>query len=215
MFAYDIYEPIDRKAEDTFPTIFALHDVGADELDLPGILESVMDRFVIVGIRGNVQQGPGYAYYKMVSEGEPSEKTITYAANSIHEFVEKIIGQYPSIDRKKMYLMGFGQGGIVSMTEFVRNGGMYHGGVFLSAKLPAFLEAGPKNLLLKKKPIFVGHGINDAVLPVVEGERIARYFKTMSDEVTLRTYYVSHNVNVAEEDEIIDWLTGIEEKVTD
>lgn len=28
MFAYDIYEPIGRKDEDTFPVIFALHGFG-------------------------------------------------------------------------------------------------------------------------------------------------------------------------------------------
>lgn len=212
MFAYDIYEPIDRKVEDTFPTIFTLHGAGADELDIPGILESVMDRFVVVGIRGNVQQGPGYSYYKMVPEGEPSEKAITYAANSIHEFIETIVKQYPSIDRKKMYLLGFDQGSIVAMTEFVQNGGMYHGGVFLSGRIPAFLEAAPKNLLLKSKRIFVGHGVNDAVFSVEEGENVARFFKEISDDVTLRTFYVRHNVNAAEEDEIIDWLTAEEEK---
>ncbi|MDT0112105.1 alpha/beta hydrolase [Listeria booriae] len=211
MFAYDIYEPINRKTNDVFPTVFALHGLGADELDLPGILESVMDRFVIVGIRGGLQKGPGYAFYKPVVDGEPSEESITYAANDIHNFIEKISRQYPTIDRKNMYLLGFEQGGIVAMTEFVRNGGMYHGGIFLSAKLPAFLEKSPKNLLLKNKRIFVGHGVDDAIVPVEEGERITRFFKTMSDNVTMRTYYVQHNVNAAEEDEIIDWLTETEQ----
>ncbi|EUJ32643.1 alpha/beta hydrolase [Listeria cornellensis] len=98
------------------------------------------------------------------------------------------------------------------MTEFVQNGGMYHGGVFLSGRIPAFLETAPKNLLLKPKRIFVGHGVNDAVFSVQEGEKIARYFKELSDDVTLRTFYVMHNVNAAEEDEIIDWLTAEEEK---
>ncbi|MBC1604340.1 alpha/beta hydrolase [Paenilisteria rocourtiae] len=206
MFAYDIYEPIDRKVEGKFPTIFTLHGIGADELDMPGTLEPVMDRFVIVSIRGSVQQGPGYSYYKPVLDGEPSEKTVSYAANNVHEFIEMILKQYSSIDRKKLYLFGFDQGGIVAMTEFVKNGGMYHGGVFLSVKLPTFLENGPKNLLLKSKRIFIGHGTKDPLIPVTEGERTAKYFESLSDDVTFQTFDVMHNVSEEESETILEWF---------
>lgn len=54
MFAYDIYEPIGRKDEDTFPVIFALHGFGGDELEMAGRLELLMDRFVVVSMRGDV-----------------------------------------------------------------------------------------------------------------------------------------------------------------
>lgn len=210
MFAYDIYEPINRKVEDTFPTIFTLHGIGADELDMPGTLESLMDRFVIVSIRGNVQQGPGYSYYKPVLDGEPSEKTVSYAASNVHDFIEMILKQYQSIDREKLYLFGFDQGGIVAMTEFLKNGGMYCGGVFLSAKLPTFLENGPKNLLLKSKRVFIGHGTKDPVFPITEGERAAKYFESLSNDVTFQTFDVVHNVSEEEAEAMLEWFTKVE-----
>ncbi|EUJ51029.1 alpha/beta hydrolase [Listeria rocourtiae] len=154
MFAYDIYEPIDRKVEGKFPTIFTLHGIGADELDMPGTLEPVMDRFVIVSIRGSVQQGPGYSYYKPVLDGEPSEKTVSYAANNVHEFIEMILKQYSSIDRKKLYLFGFDQGGIVAMTEFVKKWRNVSRRRFSKREVTHFFRKWTEKLIIKVQAYF-------------------------------------------------------------
>ncbi|WP_159101175.1 alpha/beta hydrolase [Listeria rocourtiae] len=73
-------------------------------------------------------------------------------------------------------------------------------------KLPTFLENGPKNLLLKSKRIFIGHGTKDPLIPVTEGERTAKYFESLSDDVTFQTFDVMHNVSEEESETILEWF---------
>lgn len=206
MFAYDIYEPIGRKDEDTFPVIFALHGFGGDELEMAGRLELLMDRFVVVSMRGDVEYGPAYGFYHMVTEGDPNPQEVDYISLRVAQFIDKICTDYISIDKEQVFLAGFDQGAVLTISIMQSYGGQYKAAALLSGRLPYYMEERPANLMLKDKRIFIGHGIEDAVIQISEADDIARLFEKMGYHVEKHRYFIGHNVNEAEEDDLYRWF---------
>lgn len=60
--------------------------------------------------------------------------------------------------------------------------------------------------MLKDKRIFIGHGIEDAVIQISEADDIARLFEKMGCHVEKHRYFIGHNVNEAEEDDLYRWF---------
>lgn len=206
MYAYDIYEPIGRKDGEIFPVIFALHGFGGDELDMAGRLDLLMDRFVVVSMRGDVEYGPTYGFYHMVTEGDPNAREVDYTSLRVAEFIDEVCNDYVSIDKNQIFLVGFDQGAVLTISIMQSYGGQYKAAALLSGRLPHYLEERPANLMLKDKRIFIGHGIEDAVIQIAEAEEIAQFFQKMGCNVEKHSYFVGHNVNEAEEDDLYSWF---------
>lgn len=206
MYAYDIYEPIGRKEGETFPVIFGIHGFGGDELDMAGRLELLMDRFVVVSLRGDVEYGPSFGFYHMVLEGDPNMHEIDFTSLRIAEFIDDICKNYHSIDKSQIFVAGFDQGAILTTAIMQSYGGQYKGAALLSGRVPTFLENRPANLMLKNKRIFIGHGLEDAVFHVKEADKIATFFEKMGCNVETHRYFIGHNINEAEQDDLNDWF---------
>lgn len=206
MFTYDIYEPIGRKEGETFPVIYALHGFGGDELDVPGILEIMMDRYVVVALRGKVEYGPSYGFYHMATEGEPDAKEIHEVSKQVLQFIADINKEYDTIQTTNTFLIGFDQGAIVTLDLMLRYGGEISGAALLSSRFLSYTEKLPKNLLLQNKPFFVGHGTEDMVVPIEEAERLTRFLRALSTNVEFHSFFTAHSLKEAEEDELEAWL---------
>ncbi|MBC1242638.1 alpha/beta hydrolase [Listeria welshimeri] len=206
MYAYDIYEPIGRKEGEIFPVIFALHGFGGDELDMAGRLELLMDRFVVVSMRGDVEYGPSFGFYHMVTEGDPNAHEVDYTSLRVAEFINNVCKKYDSIDAKQIFLAGFDQGAVLTTSIMHSYGGQYKAAAILSGRMPHYLSERPVNLMLKDKPIFIGHGLEDAVIQIAEADEIAKFFEKMSCKVEKHSYFIGHNINEAEEDDLYDWF---------
>ncbi|ARM72229.1 phospholipase/carboxylesterase family protein [Listeria monocytogenes] len=205
-YTYDIYEPIGRKETDKFPVIFALHGFGGDELDMAGHLEILMDRFVVVSMRGDVEYGPSFGFYHMVLEGDPNAHEIDYTSSRVVQFINNVCEEYHSIDKTNIFLAGFDQGAILATSLMANYGGQYKAAAILSGRLPSYIEEQPVNLLLKGKRIFIGHGIEDAVFQLAEAEKLVKFFKKINCNVEKHSYFIGHNVNEAEEDDLYRWF---------
>ncbi|CAM4187002.1 alpha/beta hydrolase [Listeria ivanovii subsp. ivanovii] len=206
MYAYDIYEPIGRKAGETFPVIFGIHGFGGDELDMAGRLELLMDRFVVVSLRGDIEYGPSFGFYHMVLEGDPSVHEIDFTSQRVAEFIDDVCKNYDSIDKNQIFLAGFDQGAILTTAIMQSYGGQYKAAAILSGRWVTFLEERPNNLMLKNKRIFIGHGLEDAVVRVEEADKIAAFFEKMGCNVEKHRYFIGHNINEAEEDDLNNWF---------
>ncbi|WP_088840893.1 alpha/beta hydrolase [Listeria sp. ILCC797] len=206
MFTYDICEPIGRKDGETFPVIFALHGFGGDELDVPGVLEIMMDRYVVVALRGKVEYGPSYGFYHMATEGEPSANEIHEVSKEVLQFMHDIITKYDTINEKDTFLVGFDQGAMVTLDLMLRYGGKISGAALLSSRFLAYTKDLPQNLLLKNTPFFVAHGTQDIAVPIEEAENLTRFLKTISNKVEFHSFFTGHHLKEAEEDELEIWL---------
>lgn len=142
----------------------------------------------------------------MVTEGDPNPREVDYISLRVAQFIDKICTDYISIDKEQVFLAGFDQGAVLAISIMQSYGGQYKAAALLSGRLPYYMEERPANLMLKDKRIFIGHGIEDAVIQISEADDIARLFEKMGCQVEKHRYFIGHNVNEAEEDDLYRWF---------
>lgn len=67
LYSYDIHLPSQLDPDRTYPTIFTLHGKGSNEQDMFGVVESLSEEFIIIGIRGDLPMSGGFQYYELKS----------------------------------------------------------------------------------------------------------------------------------------------------
>lgn len=80
-----------------------------------GLVAPLADKFIIIGIQGNLPLGSGYQYYSLKSLGNPIREMFDEALRNLEAFIQYATEKYP-IDASKRYLLGFSQGAILSMS---------------------------------------------------------------------------------------------------
>lgn len=114
-FVYKIYLPDSMKEGKKYPVIYAMHGMGSDEEDILGFVEDLKHDFILIGIRGSITQGRGFAYFSIKGYGNPDRESFDHSIESLKEFIDKAAETYP-IDVTRQYLIGFSQGAILSMS---------------------------------------------------------------------------------------------------
>lgn len=189
------------------PGLLLLHGRGADEADLMG-LESALDpRLTIVSPRAPFRLGPGYAWYDMFQVGSPDPETMAVSMGEIEEFIGGMLETY-NIDPKRLYLLGFSQGAILSAAialttpERVTAVVMHSGYVPLSAGLDLHPEA------IAGKPFFLAHGKYDDVIPVTYGRDADEYLTEAGARITYQEYPIGHSISEESLYDLSEWLTA-------
>src|SRR5258708_3105139 len=119
---HTVYEPA---GEGPHPTLIAMHGFGASALDLLGLAPYIADgRFMVICPQGpmEVPIGPtrGYAWFPIRMGASPDRDAIDDANKMLTEFLNEALKKYP-VDRKKLVVLGFSQGGMMAYRLAVRN----------------------------------------------------------------------------------------------
>ena len=200
-----------------------MHGLGADggdfvpvvnELDLDGtavrfVFPHAPMRAVTIN-NGHVMR----AWYD-VSFGDLEGKSRRPDAAGLHESQESItalIGRElgRGIAAGKIVLAGFSQGGAVALQTGLRHPDKLAGVMALSTYLPLAdslpLEAAPAN---KATPIFMAHGLFDAVVPLVMGAGSMTFLSGLGYAVEWHQYPMQHSVCAEEIRDIGAWLRRV------
>ncbi len=154
------------EADSVYPTILALHGRGSNEHDLISLASYLPQKFLWISPRGTFTLGPdSFEWFQITQIGKPDPIRLANALNTIDTFIDEIIENYP-VDKNKLYLLGFSQGSIVSMSYALTKPQHVAGVIAQSGYIPhesglQIDEAGIKN-----KPFILTHGIQDSLLPV-------------------------------------------------
>jgi len=166
---HTVYEPA---GDGPHPTLIAMHGFGASALDLLGLAPYIADgRFMVICPQGpmEVPIGPtrGYAWFPIRMGASPDRTAIDDANRMVTEFLNTALQKYP-VDRKKLVVLGFSQGGMMAMhvglrrprapAAIVSYSGMLIGGEHLA-------EAKARNARGEPPPILLVHGDQDAMIP--------------------------------------------------
>ena len=138
---HTLYEPA---GEGPHPTLIAMHGFGASALDLLGLAPYIADgRFMVICPQGpmEVPIGPtrGYAWFPIRMGASPDRGAIDDANKMVTEFLNEALKKYP-VDRKKLVVLGFSQGGMMAYRLAIRNPSKFAALVALSTYLSARLE---------------------------------------------------------------------------
>ncbi len=197
--------------------LLLLHGVGSNEQDLFQFAPQLDPRFHVLSLRGPFEVGPDqHAWYpvRFAARGYALDpKHAEQSRNKLIEFIDRAAEHYKA-DPSRLYLFGFSQGAIMSLALLLTRPQALAGVVAISGRtLPyLFREDNPLGghlapvQQLKDKPLFLGHGVNDNVIPVAEARQSESIFSRLPVAMTYREYEMPHGISPECFQEVGDWL---------
>ena len=208
---HTIYEPA---GEGPHPTILTLHGWGANAMDLLGLAPHLAGgRFLVICPQGPVQTpiGPGmvgYGWYPIVpGSGQPPDMDAMLAARQqLRDFLQAAEARYP-IDRNKLLVLGFSQGGVMAYTLGLSEPGRFAALIALSTWLPTeMLEHVDDPAALQQLPTLIQHGSRDELVEVDRARRSVEILRERRVPLTYREYEMGHEINSQSLTDLVHWL---------
>jgi phospholipase/carboxylesterase len=179
-----------------------LHGRGSHEGDLQALRPLLPGEWALLTPQaphaaGAWGYGPGWAWYRYVSEDHVEEEGLLASLESLDGFIEQlpeILGAEPN----RVLLGGFSQGGTASMVYALTRPGRINGvlnfsGFLANSELLPLQDAGPE-----AAPVFWGHGTQDPNIPHRLAVRGRRKLAAAGIRVTARDYSIGHWIEAEE-----------------
>jgi len=204
-----VYEPA---GEGPHPTLIAMHGYGANALDLLGLALYIADgRFMVICPQGpmEVPIGPtrGYAWFPIRMGSTPDREAIEDAGRAATEFLNTALQKYP-VDRKKLVVLGFSQGGMMAYRLAVRNPSKFAALVAISTVFPAELKAEAREPeSLERLPTLVQHGRADDMIEITRARASVEVLRSLKIPLTFREYDCGHEITAEALADLSDFLT--------
>jgi phospholipase/carboxylesterase len=210
---HTLYEP---SGAGPHPTILTLHGRGANAFDLLGLAPYICNgKFLMICPQGPLETpiGPGavgYAWYPMSMGGPPDVGAILSSRGKLQAFLDECLARYP-IDVKKLVLLGFSQGGVMSYSLALSNPERFAGLAVLSSWLPQELipELSIKEAA-QSLPTLVQHGSQDQLIELQRARDSVEQLRALRVPLTYREYDMGHEITPRGLTDLSAWL---EEKV--
>lgn len=198
------------------PALFLLHGVGSNEYDLFGLASLLPKEFMILSLRAPNKMAPNsHAWYpfEITSSGYKIEADVGIESRMmISEFIAEAVNFY-QIDPKKIYLMGFSQGAIMSYSLMMTQPDSLAGVVAMSGRLDDELFPDPVNPQeLAGFPLMVTHGLSDDVIPINFAQEAKAVLSNLPVDLTYKEYPMGHEISQASINDIVGWLKDQLEK---
>jgi phospholipase/carboxylesterase len=196
----------------TPPLLLLLHGVGSNEHDLFGLVPYLDKRFLIISARAPNTLGPGsYAWFEVdfTSQGMVINPAQAEASRqTLIAFLKEAVKAY-GVDPKRVYLMGFSQGAIMSASVALTRPELVAGVVLMSGRvLPEIQPLIASNEELTGLPFLVVHGTADMVLPISYGRASRQLLSSLPVKLTYHEYRMGHEVSQESLADVTAWLSA-------
>jgi phospholipase/carboxylesterase len=193
-------------ADSVYPTILALHGRGSNERDLIGLAPYLPQKFLWISPRGTFTLGPdSFEWFQITQIGKPDPTRLANALNTIDIFIDEAIANYP-VDRNKLYLLGFSQGSIMSMSYALTKPQRVAGVIAQSGYIPHESGLQIDEAGVKTKPFILTHGIQDPMLPVDWARRSRDTLQKLETNLEYHEFNMGHQVSEESLTVINSWL---------
>ena len=181
------------------PAVVLLHGRGSNEEDLLQLSREFPDYLHVVSLRAPDPLQGGYTWYELdlsaggLHESQPHTEQFERSRELVRTSIAAAIDEY-GLDAERIGLLGFSQGAITSLSLLLEDPDDYAWVVALHGYLAeehASLE--PEGIA--GKPVFVGGGSMDQIIPSFRVERAAERLEELGADVTAQTYEAPHGVS--------------------
>ncbi len=192
------------------PVLILLHGLGADENDLFGLSSFLDDRFFIASVRApfTLPYG-GFAWFELIIQPGEISANVEQFEQSRRMFldsVDELIAEH-DLDAEKVYLCGFSQGAMISLSAFLSAPEKFAGIAALSGRaMPEMLPANNNFEKLKNFPVLVQHGIYDPVLPIENGRATKEILSRLPVKLEYKEYPMAHEISPESLSNLANWL---------
>jgi phospholipase/carboxylesterase len=194
------------------PVIVALHGWGASAHDLLGLAPVLFDGKAIVlcpqgPVRMPVGGGmTGYGWFPLSPGTPPDPATFHASADRLRAFLDDVLPRY-AVDRKRVVLLGFSQGGVMAYDLALRDPERFAGLVALSTWLPEpLVESLAKLPGHEGFPVLVIHGTRDPTLPVERARESREALRNLGVAMTYREFDMGHEIRDDSMRVLLRWL---------
>ncbi|MGH9633052.1 MAG: alpha/beta hydrolase, partial [Bryobacteraceae bacterium] len=184
--------------------------VGSNEQDLMGLAPELDRRFFVVSVRAPITlQAGAYAWFhvQFTPNGfliEPSEAEESRQA--LLKFVDEAVEEY-GLDPNRVYLMGFSQGCIISLSAALTMPKKFAGVVAMSGRiLPDIVAKIAGRDETKGLPVLLLHGTEDTVIPISHGRNSREILEDKMVDLEYHEYRMGHYVSPESMFDIKEWL---------
>jgi phospholipase/carboxylesterase len=193
------------------PLIVLLHGRGSNEQDLFSLRDALPAQFAVVSVRAPLEMAVDhYQWFEGTTvhgklDGNVPEQHDSLA--HIKRLVDQLVQRY-GFDRRKVYLVGFSQGAIMSYEAGLTDPTAFRGiGVMSGAIFDSVMPEIHPSPALSNLQVFVSHGDQDSVIPVqYEREAIDR-LRTFGVKPEAHVYPgMNHEINDAALHGLVAWL---------
>jgi phospholipase/carboxylesterase len=181
------------------PLLLLLHGYGSNEQDLFSFADELPDELLIISARAPLSLGFGsYAWYTIHFNEDSSNFSdipeAKAALKKIAAFLEEIKELY-QVNRKKVFLLGFSQGTILSIAFALNNPDQLQHVIALSGYVnQKLLEDDFEKKDHSNLDFFVSHGTADQIIPVDWARKTPGFLENLQIKHEYHEYPVGHGV---------------------
>lgn len=209
------YVPPETDTDGRPPALVVMHGRGADERDLLPLADHLPDALATVSLRGPDRLMGGYTWYEIdtsaggLHQSQPESEGFRRSLDVVAESIAAAVDGY-DLDPDRLGLLGFSQGATMSVSLLLEDPARYawiashHG--YLAA---AHADVEPEGL--DGKPVFLGAGTADQVIPERRARAAANRLRELGCAVTYETYRAGHGVGP---DELADLVAFVEARLS-
>lgn len=199
-------------ASDTPPLLLLLHGIGSNERDLFSLAQYFDERFLVLSARAPNTRMPGsYAWFEIAFTPHGIVIDLDQAEQSLQlliSFVEDAVEVYRA-DTRRVYLMGFSQGAIMSACVALTRPDLLNGAVLMSGRIPPeILPAIAPTERLQGVHFLVVHGLYDNTLPIEYGRASRDLLQKLPVDLSYKEYPMGHEVTSTSLIDVATWLTN-------
>lgn len=206
---YEIRPPAGGITSQT-PTLFLLHGYGSNEKDLFSFASYIGPNWLVICPRAPLTLMDGkYSWYPLNRKQDDWAYDATGligSSDSFLSFAEKIVRE-KGASTDKIFMGGFSQGAIMSLTTGLRYPEELAGIVSLSGQLyPEINELLAPESKLRDLKVFVSHGLEDEVLLCAPMQKTVKKLKAKGMNVEAHWYPTKHNISNDNFKDMLNWL---------
>jgi phospholipase/carboxylesterase len=195
---------------DSDEAVFILHGRGADEQDLLPVADQLPGDRHVISFRAPDRLRGGYTWYQLdlsaggLENSQPHAEEFRRSLDLVAESVDAAVEEF-GLDADKLGLLGFSQGAITSLSSVLESPDRFAWVVALHGYLAEeHEETTPAGI--EGKPVFVGAGKQDQIIPAHRSEAAAERFHDIGADVRYEAFNTGHGIGQGELEAVVEFV---------
>lgn len=187
------------------PTLLLLHGTGGDENSLRDLGRMILPGAAQLRPLGNVRENGMSRFFRRFAEGVLDVDDLKKRTGDLADFTQQASALY-GFDTRQVIAAGFSNGANIAASMLFLRPQTLHAAILLHPMLPFEPDPLPD---LRGKPVFIGAGRTDPLVPSEQTMQLAELLKHAGAEVNVFWHSGGHTVSGEEVKAIKDWLAGL------